>query len=113
MKPKEKAFLEEQKKLNEVKKWLNDELSHKATYKDALYSKVKELKKASKGSYSEELEKAKTVYEIAEKNLSNYSEAMEQPYFARVDFVENGTEKRDAFYLGKTYIEVIIWKDSN
>lgn len=27
-----------------------------------------------------------------------------KPYFARVDFVENGTEKRDAFYLGKTFI---------
>ena len=27
-----------------------------------------------------------------------------KPYFARVDFVENGTEKREAFYLGKTFI---------
>ena len=27
-----------------------------------------------------------------------------KPYFARVDFVENGSEKRDAFYLGKTFI---------
>ncbi len=27
-----------------------------------------------------------------------------KPYFARVDFVEDGSEKRDAFYLGKTFV---------
>lgn len=100
MKPKEKAFLEEKEKLNEVKKWLNDELSNKSTYRDALYNKVKELKKASKGSYSEELEKIKTVYEIAEKNCANYSEAMDQPYFARIDFREY-KHLPETLYIGK------------
>ncbi|MGM9973824.1 MAG: RNA polymerase recycling motor HelD [Clostridiaceae bacterium] len=100
MEPKDKALLEEQKKLKQVKDWLDYELTNKSTYKDALYNKVKELKKASKGSYSEELEKAKTLYEIAEKNFSNYSEAMEQPYFARIDFREY-KHLPETLYIGK------------
>ena len=36
--------------------------------------------------------------------IKNLQKVKPNPYFARVDFVENGTEKRDAFYLGKTFV---------
>lgn len=36
--------------------------------------------------------------------IKNLQKVKDKPYFARVDFVEDGTTNRDAFYLGKTFV---------
>ena len=36
--------------------------------------------------------------------IKNLQKVKDKPYFARVDFVEEGTTNRDAFYLGKTFV---------
>lgn len=36
--------------------------------------------------------------------IKNLKKVQNKPYFARVDFIEKGEEKRDAFYLGKVMV---------
>lgn len=36
--------------------------------------------------------------------IKNLKKVKDKPYFARVDFIENGDTKRDAFYLGKVMV---------
>ena len=40
--------------------------------------------------------------EIANKNYDNLIRAQKKPYFARIDFIQKGTDKREQFYIGKT-----------
>jgi len=93
-------FLFETEKLNDFKLWLQDEIKIIESNDDILKDKIAKLKKQSKGKYSEELETTQRLYEITHKNLKNYSEAVPQAYFARVDFREYRKEK-ESFYIGK------------
>jgi len=40
--------------------------------------------------------------QIADKNYDNLIRAQKKPYFARIDFVAKGSDKRERFYIGKT-----------
>ena len=40
--------------------------------------------------------------QIADKNYDNLIRAQKKPYFARIDFVAKGSDKREHFYIGKT-----------
>lgn len=42
--------------------------------------------------------------EIANKNYDNLVKALKKPYFARIDFRENGSQNVEQFYIGKTSI---------
>lgn len=53
--------------------------------------------------YSDDAMKAALVGRYQQR-IRNLTAVKERPYFARVDFVEQGTTKRDAFYFGKTFI---------
>lgn len=97
----EKAeFENELKKLNSTRAWLKNEISSIEKNDEELKNKIAILKKASKGSYNEELETTKKLLEITSKNLHDYSEATEQPYFARIDFREYRRDK-ESYYIGK------------
>lgn len=96
----QKQFEYEKQKLTEIKNWLNDEINLINKNDLELQTKIASLKKQSKGKYNEELETAQKLYEITHKNLGNFNEAKEQPYFARIDFREYRKEK-ESFYIGK------------
>jgi DNA helicase II / ATP-dependent DNA helicase PcrA len=90
----------EKEKLSETRQWVEKEVSNIQSNNEELKGKVAALKKASRGSYNEELETSQRLLEITNKNLDNYNEANKQPYFARIDFREYRREK-ESFYIGK------------
>jgi DNA helicase-2/ATP-dependent DNA helicase PcrA len=93
-------LLFEIKKLDDIHGWLKSEIFNIEKNNDELKAKVAALKKKSRGSYNEELETAQALLSITSKNLAEYGEAAEQPYFARIDFREYRKEK-ESYYIGK------------
>lgn len=93
-------FENEKEKLKSTITWLENELDTISNNDKLLKDKIALLKKQARGRYNEELETTQKLYEIIQKNLSNYSEAEEQPYFARIDFREYRKEK-ESYYIGK------------
>ncbi len=100
MNPKEDQLKEERLHLVFVRTWVKDKITMLKERREKLETKVKELKKASRGSYNEELETIKSIYTIADKKYNNYNESTAQPYFARIDFREYKSQK-ESLYIGK------------
>lgn len=90
----------ESEKLNTTQNWLKDEIRTIEDNDKYLRDKIADLKKQSRGKYSEELETSQRLYDITHRNLENYNEAKENPYFARIDFREFRRE-RESYYIGK------------
>jgi len=90
----EKAYL------METKGKVMTEIDIKTKADDELEKKISGLKKASKGKYNEDLETAQKLYDITHKNLLNYKETLNLPYFARIDFREKRKEQ-EQLYIGK------------
>ncbi|SHI88528.1 DNA helicase-2 / ATP-dependent DNA helicase PcrA [Clostridium cavendishii DSM 21758] len=90
----------EQENLREMRLWLKEEQIKISKDEEQLKDKIVSLRKASKGSYSEELETSTKLYNIVSKNVENYKEAYDNPYFAKIDFREYRKEK-ESFYIGK------------
>lgn len=95
-----KEFRKESQVLDKKKGRINLEIQRKSEEEENFKTKISNLKKAAKGSYSLELENTKIIYDIVSKNLTSYREAIENPYFGRIDFKE---DKRipESFYIGK------------
>ena len=64
MNSKEKQLKEEREHLIFVRTWVKDKIEILKDHRGKLETKLKELKKASRGSYSEELETIKGIYSI-------------------------------------------------
>lgn len=93
-------FQFEKKRLKDTKTWIQKEIHLADENDNELKKKIAELKKESRGRYSEELETSQKLYEITHKNLEKYIEAEDQPYFARIDFKEKRKDN-ESFYIGK------------
>ncbi|MEQ8199238.1 MAG: AAA family ATPase, partial [Clostridiaceae bacterium] len=95
-----KEFRKESEVLDKKKGRINLEIQRKSEEEENFKTKISNLKKAAKGSYSLELENTRIIYDIVSKNLTSYREAIENPYFGRIDFKE---DKRipESFYIGK------------
>ena len=79
---------------------IEEELEEKKKNVNDIDVKVKKLRKEAKGSYSEEKETTEKIYDVLAKDIMNIEEALEAPYFGRVDFREyKGSE--DKIYIGK------------
>lgn len=90
----------ERKALKGTRKWIDEEIEKIQQDDKQLKSKIDDLRKESKGKYSEELETKEKLYAITHKNLQKYHESQNQPYFGRIDFREYRREK-ETFYIGK------------
>lgn len=97
---KQEELLYEKQHLLDVRDWLNLYVKKQIKEEEKLEDKIFNMKKASKGSYNYELETTEKLYAVVKKNVSNYNEAKEQPYFARIDFREYRKEK-ESLYIGK------------
>lgn len=97
-------FLYEKEVLKETKDFIQNEIEKITLNDNMLKEKVMDLKKQSKGRYSEELDTYNKLYEITHETLKNYSNSYENPYFARIDFKEAKRDK-ETYYIGKVGIE--------
>lgn len=90
----------EQEVLKEKTKLINNEINIKTKKNEELESKISSLKKDAKGKYNEELDTMEKLYNVTSSSIVNYKEAIDKPYFGRVDFRER---KKDceSFYIGK------------
>ena len=90
----EKKILEQKRKdiLNEVKQ--------KRKYQEEIKKKLIDVTKEARGGYSQEKENTEKIYMLLKKEIENYEEALNNPYFGRIDFDEKfgNTEK---IYIGK------------
>lgn len=93
-------FNYEKEKFTSIKRWLKEEIEIISQNDEELRTKIAELKKQSRGGYNEELETLQKLYSITHKNLENYNESLNAPYFARIDFREYRKDK-EAYYIGK------------
>ncbi|MGG7178632.1 RNA polymerase recycling motor HelD [Clostridium paraputrificum] len=91
---------EEREILHKKRKLIKEELKNKEENINSIESKVKELRKESKGSYSQEKENVEKIYEVLAKDIGDYEEALDAPYFGRVDFREY-RGLGESLYIGK------------
>jgi len=87
-------------RLLETINWIEDEINKIEIEDKNLKLNIDEIRKGTKGRYSDELDTKEKLYYITHKNFEKYKEARKQPYFGRVDFREyrRGLE---SFYIGK------------
>lgn len=93
-------FSQEKEYLEDTVNWIDKEISIIKENDADLNDRVAELRKQSKGRYSEELETYEKLYAITHKNLLKYLDSKDQPYFGRIDFREYKRET-EIFYIGK------------
>lgn len=96
----DKLLLEEKEHLKELKNWIKLEESRIGVEEAGLKERISALEKKSKGAYNQELDINRKLYNIVKKNVENYKESKDKPYFARIDFRERRKEP-ESFYIGK------------
>ncbi|NFS28195.1 AAA family ATPase [Clostridium botulinum] len=93
-------LLYEEEVLEEKRSLILEELNEKRINREKVNEKIRYLSKESKGSYNEEKETTEKIYGVLQKDIDGYEEALEIPYFGRVDFTEKfGFEEN--IYIGK------------
>ncbi|MDS0525753.1 AAA family ATPase [Clostridium sp. SHJSY1] len=99
-------MIEENKVLQEKRKLIKEEIEEKKSNIKDIEKRVKALSKEAKGSYNEEKETTEKIYEVLTREINSYEDALEEPYFGRVDFREyRGLE--ESIYIGKKGISNI------
>lgn len=99
----DEILLEEQRVLEDKRKLIKNEINFKSNRLEEVATKLSQLVKEVKGSYSVEKETFKVLKESLEKDIGNYTEAINNPYFGRIDSKENGNFE-ETIYIGKNGI---------
>ena len=97
MSVKQEEYLREKQKLDKTRKYITQEI------KDSEERLARGFEDFDFDDYSDDYMKAALKDRFTQR-IKNLQMIKPKPYFARVDFVEDGTDKRDAFYLGKTFV---------
>lgn len=93
-------ILNEQNTLNNILKYAKKEKTRLQTAEDDQAQEVKKLIIESGGIYSMDLDISKRIYSMSVRLLSNINKTMDNPYFTRVDFM-NEEEEVEKLYIGK------------
>lgn len=96
----EDKIQEEREILSIKRKLIEDELEEKQKNLNNVESKFRELSKEAKGSYSEEKETTEKIYNVLAKDITSFKEALDAPYFGRIDFREH-KKLGESIYIGK------------
>ena len=96
----EDKIQEEREILSIKRKLIEDELEEKQKNLDNVESKFRELSKEAKGSYNEEKETTEKIYNVLAKDINSFKEALDAPYFGRIDFREH-KKLGESIYIGK------------
>ena len=86
--------------LNDKRKKIMKELEEKRKTQEEVINMLKILTKESKGGYNQEKENVEKIYQILNKEIESYEEALKNPYFGRVDFTERLGDHEE-IYIGK------------
>ena len=86
--------------LNDNRKKIMKELEEKRKTQEEVINMLKILTKESKGGYNQEKENVEKIYQILNKEIESYEEALKNPYFGRVDFTERLGDHEE-IYIGK------------
>lgn len=86
--------------LQDKRKKIMSELEEKRKTQEEVINMLKILTKESKGSYNQEKENVEKIYNILNKEIESYEEALKNPYFGRVDFTERLGDHEE-IYIGK------------
>ena len=81
-------LLEEKKILKEKRDIIKFELEQKRSDALNIENKLNNLRKETKGKYDVEKEAVEKISEVLSKDIDSYKNALEAPYFGRVDFRE-------------------------
>lgn len=95
------AYMDEDKHLKEVKKWVVKEKASMEKYEDTLKEEIKAIRKTVSHLQDERLIAKQQLHLFAERNLKNLILAEISPYFGRVDFQEKNREEIEEIYIGK------------
>ncbi|MBD7909942.1 MULTISPECIES: RNA polymerase recycling motor HelD [Clostridium] len=101
-----KNMKEENEVLLKKRKLIKEEIEEKKSNIKDIEKRVKALSKEAKGSYSEEKETTEKIYEVLTREINSYEDALEEPYFGRVDFREY-RGLGESIYIGKKGISNI------
>ncbi len=97
MKYGKEEYLREEQKLKKTRKYIEAEI------KESEERLERGFEDYDFDDYADDYMKAALKDKFTQR-IKNLQKVKNTPYFARVDFVENGSDKRDAFYLGKTFV---------
>lgn len=86
--------------LMQKRKKIMGEISEKVKNQKQLEDRIRFLTNEAKDKYNEEKESTEKVYDILKKEIKRYEEAVNSPYFGRVDFIEKFSELNN-IYIGK------------
>lgn len=108
----------EKEKLHETKKWLLEEIPKLEDKNENIKNRIASLTKGGVMANHNDLQANNIRQDAVLKNIQNYTEAIDKPYFARIDFREYMKEK-ESFYIGKFSIgdwetgdqKVIDWRE--
>ena len=88
------------KKFQNVKTWIEDKVDDLTIKNEECKERISNLKKASGGTYSTDLILCEQRFKFISRNLHEFNESKNIPYFSRIDFKEKYNEK-ESFYIGK------------
>ena len=95
------AMLEEQTHLTNTLAIIAKETAVLETEVSVQMDEVIAGRVASGGNYSDELAVAETLYAYKQQSLQHLQLAADRTYFTRVDFIPEGRQKTNTYYIGK------------
>ncbi|MGE5576724.1 MAG: HelD family protein, partial [Syntrophothermus sp.] len=95
------AFSQERATLEETKALFERDLQASKTQALALKEQVAELERTSRGRYNPDLYNKKLLLRGVRARLTGLPRALKKPYFARLDFQEDGAGQPETIYIGK------------
>lgn len=105
MNTEQNGFSDEQNRLDFTKRYIQAVIQTAETSKDQFRQNIQaafmDADWQEGGLYSELLASAH-FFDLSETELKSLQAARQKPYFARVDFLRDGTEKNERLYFGKT-----------
>lgn len=91
----------EQDYLRQVRNFLEESEKNRLTEMTTLKQKLDRLFKESGGTFSQDYELAKASLKLAQTRQGKSQEAMEKPFFGRIDFREKLSLKPERLYIGR------------
>lgn len=99
------AFAEEQKQLQTTLNWIKGKIEERSRWEDQIYQNARLASVSYMQENSQEdieLDLNKQLYKSALEKLNRLKHALNQPYFARIDFLEDGeSQVLREIYIGR------------
>lgn len=98
-------YRKEKKQLNETIEVWDERTNHLAIEIVDREEKLKTLRSGGGGGYSNEYEIAAHLFEMAVRERGMLERSSDKPYFARIDYLDEGKKEAEIFYIGRVGVE--------